>query len=82
MTKFQSPNYNWLFKQQVWWSRKKSGNTSFCHSGESRNPVFSNGYKFPGFPFSREWRLFTRPASFGDCKLEFIWLLVLGNWCL
>ncbi len=27
--------------KQFWWTRKKSKNTIFCHSGESRNPVIS-----------------------------------------
>jgi len=56
---------------QRWWSRKKSKNTIFRHSGEGRNPVFSNSYIFPGLrslartPIrgAPEWRLVTNPSK-------------------
>jgi hypothetical protein len=34
--------------------RWKSKNTIFCHSGESRNPVFSIGCRVSGLRFSPE----------------------------
>ena len=47
---------------QIWCTRKKSKNIIFCHSGESRNPVFSETYDWPGPRLSPGWRLFTNAS--------------------
>jgi len=51
------------FLLKAWRSRKKSQNTVFRHSGESRNPVFSSSCRPSGLRFSPEWRLFTSASS-------------------
>ena len=58
---------------QVGWLRKKSENTVFRHSGESRNPVLSSSRRPSGLRFSLEWRLFTRPSNL---TYKTIWELI------
>ena len=63
---------------EYWWPRKKSGIRFYCHSGESRNPVFSIG---SGLRRSPEWRafgLFTKPSILG-IKTENILILIYYN---
>jgi len=68
-------NHSW---NHLWWSRKKSGKSIFCHSCASRNPVFLGIYYSSGFPFSREWQLITNSSFLFYFKSQRrkIWLII------
>ncbi len=41
--------------------RKKPKRSIFCHSSDSRNPVYSSNLKGSSLRFSLEWRIFSKP---------------------